>query len=235
MNDSMAHSHGSSEMHPSPPPPPPFPEHHVDIAIDSYLPGCEIDDSCYSPATIEVGAGQDVVWTNQDGLAHTVTSGAPFSGPSALFDSGIMAQGATYVETFEAAGTFDYYCTLHPWMTGAVVVVDDAGGHPAPADGGTPPAIPDWVRNNAGWWAEGKIDDSVFAQGIEFLIKEGIVRVPEGAMPGGASDGAAGDVRAQVIPDWVRNNAGWWADGMISDLAFLDALGWMITNGAIRL
>ena len=37
--------------------------------------------------------------------------------------------------------------------------------------------IPDWVRNNAGWWADGQIDDNTFANGIQFLIKEGIISV----------------------------------------------------------
>ena len=37
--------------------------------------------------------------------------------------------------------------------------------------------IPDWVRNNAAWWAEGKIDDKAFANGLQYLIKEGIISV----------------------------------------------------------
>jgi len=41
----------------------------------------------------------------------------------------------------------------------------------------TPTVIPSWIKNNAGWWAEGAIDDDSFVQGIQFLIKEGIMRV----------------------------------------------------------
>ena len=37
--------------------------------------------------------------------------------------------------------------------------------------------IPDWVRNNAAWWADGQIDDNTFASGIQFLVKEGIISV----------------------------------------------------------
>jgi len=70
-------------------------------------------------------------------------------------------------------------------------------------------SIPDWVRNNAGWWAGGQIGDNDFASGIEYMIKEGSINVPT------TNTGrATGD---SVIPDWVRNNAGWWADGQISD------------------
>jgi hypothetical protein len=39
-------------------------------------------------------------------------------------------------------------------------------------------AIPDWIKNNAGWWANGDIDDDSFVQGIQFLIKEGIMKIP---------------------------------------------------------
>jgi len=37
--------------------------------------------------------------------------------------------------------------------------------------------IPDWVKNNAGWWADGQIDDSSFVQGIQFMIKEGLMKI----------------------------------------------------------
>ena len=37
--------------------------------------------------------------------------------------------------------------------------------------------IPSWIKNNAGWWADGSIDDNSFVQGIQFLIKEGIMRI----------------------------------------------------------
>ena len=46
------------------------------------------------------------------------------------------------------------------------------------SDGSTPvEKIPSWIKNNAGWWADGTIDDAAFVQGIQFLIKEGILRV----------------------------------------------------------
>ena len=43
--------------------------------------------------------------------------------------------------------------------------------------GSTSNEIPSWIKNNAGWWADGVIDDDSFVQGIQFLIKEGILRV----------------------------------------------------------
>jgi plastocyanin len=71
----------------------------------------------YSPASFTVKAGTTVTWVNKDGIDHTVTSKA-----SSLFDSGNMPTGGTFRYTFSQPGTYTYYCTLHPWMTGIVVV-----------------------------------------------------------------------------------------------------------------
>jgi len=76
----------------------------------------------YDPETVEVGAGATVAWTNNDALAHTVTSGSAEAGITDLFDSGLMAGGAVYERAFAEAGEYEYFCTLHPWMEGTVVV-----------------------------------------------------------------------------------------------------------------
>jgi peptidoglycan/xylan/chitin deacetylase (PgdA/CDA1 family) len=71
--------------------------------------------------------------------------------------------------------------------------------------------IPVWVKNNAGWWRDGHIDDNTFVQGIQFLIKEGIMQIPQTTQGSGGSE----------IPDWIKDNAGWWAEGKISDDDFI--------------
>ena len=87
------------------------------------------------------------------------------------------------------------------------------------------PNIPSWIKNNAGWWAEGKIDETSFVQGIQFLIRERIVEIPEIVLESkGNSD---------EIPSWIKNNAGWWAQGLISDDDFLKGIQFMIENGII--
>ena len=85
--------------------------------------------------------------------------------------------------------------------------------------------IPDWVKNNAAWWSEGQIDDRTFANGIEFMIKEGIIVVPA------TSSGEAKD--DVTIPDWVRNNAAWWSEGQIDDKTFANGLQFLIKEGII--
>ncbi len=84
--------------------------------------------------------------------------------------------------------------------------------------------VPKWVKNNAGWWADGSIDDEAFVQGIQYLVQEKIILVSED--PQAISD-------EQNIPSWIKNNAGWWADGSIDDEAFVQGIQYLIKNGII--
>jgi plastocyanin len=94
----------------------------VSIPEDSATPGCEADNACYIPAEVTVSVGATVTWTNDDTAAHTVTSGTPTDGPDGIFDSSIVMSGNTFEYTFEEAGDYDYFCIVHPWMTGKVTV-----------------------------------------------------------------------------------------------------------------
>ena len=85
--------------------------------------------------------------------------------------------------------------------------------------------IPEWIKNTAGWWAEGQIEDSDFIQSMEFLIKEEIIQVPVTSVTEEKSD---------TVPDWVRNNAGWWADGLISDDDFISGIKYLVEQGIIK-
>jgi plastocyanin len=78
----------------------------------------------FDPDPINVSTGATVTWTNDDTTLHTVTSGSPEGGGASgsEFDSSYLAAGKTFQHTFASAGTFDYYCTLHPFMVGKVVV-----------------------------------------------------------------------------------------------------------------
>ena len=82
--------------------------------------------------------------------------------------------------------------------------------------------IPSWIKSNAGWWAEDKIEDLDFVLGIQFLIIEGIVSIPP-IEPGNSN--------SQEIPEWIKNNAGWWSEDLISDLDFVLGIQYLISNG----
>ena len=84
--------------------------------------------------------------------------------------------------------------------------------------------IPTWIKNNASWWAEDSIDDETFVQGIQFLIKQNILQVP---------DTIPQESNSNDIPSWIKNNAGWWADGQIDDEAFVQGIQYLIKNGII--
>ncbi len=84
-------------------------------------PGCEENDLCYIPSQIIIQKGNSVIWTNEDSAFHSVTSGF-YDDPSDLFDSGYLDPFQSFSFVFEEAGVYDYYCTLHPWMYGKVIV-----------------------------------------------------------------------------------------------------------------
>ena len=66
--------------------------------------------------------GEEVSWQNKDTEVHTVTSGTPAGGPDGLFDSGLIENYMYFSHTFDESGTYDYFCMIHPWMEGKVIV-----------------------------------------------------------------------------------------------------------------
>ena len=87
--------------------------------------------------------------------------------------------------------------------------------------------VPNWIKNNAGWWADDQIDDKSFVTGIQYLINKDIMKIPSTAKGTGSG--------SDEIPGWIKNNAGWWADDQIDDKSFVTAIQWLITNGIIKL
>ena len=84
-------------------------------------PGCEENDRCYIPSVIVIEKGKQVTWVNEDSAFHSITSGY-YGAPTDLFDSGHLDPFESYTLTFDETGTYDYFCTLHPWMKGQVIV-----------------------------------------------------------------------------------------------------------------
>jgi len=86
--------------------------------------------------------------------------------------------------------------------------------------------IPSWIKNNAGWWADGEIDDGSFVTAIQWLISNDVMTIPPTEQGTGSDD---------VIPSWIKNNAGWWADEQIDDSSFVSGLQWLISNGIMKI
>jgi len=87
--------------------------------------------------------------------------------------------------------------------------------------------IPVWIKNNAGWWAEGSIDDSSFVLGIQFLVQEGFMKIPI-TLQGNGSE-------SNEIPVWIKNNAGWWAEGSIDDSSFVLGIQFLVQEGFMKI
>ena len=276
-----------------------FADATVTNAPGSSTPGCEETDECFIPHTVTIGVGETVTWENTDNAAHTATGGNPSDGPSGVFDSSLMMAGGSFSHTFEEAGTYDYHCMVHPWMQGIVIVGDSSASEPAdtvppqvlvPDDivietdnenGATanfnPQAIdnidelitpscnyssgsvfpigttevtctatdsagntssnsfnvtiefsgiliPDWIKDVAGFWHAGDINDASFLEGISYLIQNNIIVIPSTESGSGGGE----------VPEWVKNTAGWWADGSIDDETFVNAITYLIQQGLIQ-
>jgi len=96
----------------------------INMAAGSSVPGCEEMNMCYMPYNAALDPGGEAMWHNIDTAAHTVTSGTPAGGDDVgvLFDSSLVMAGGMFSYKFEEAGTYDYFCMVHPWMTGIVTV-----------------------------------------------------------------------------------------------------------------
>ena len=106
----------------------------VSLPQGSSIPGCEETNECFIPYTLTVNPDDEVVWSNDDSAAHTVTSGTDTTSDG-LFDSGLFMAGTTFAHTFDTLGKYDYFCLVHPWMIGEVLVT--VGGSDMEKDLGT--------------------------------------------------------------------------------------------------
>ena len=199
--------------------------------------GCEIEwvlefKKTFSTDLFENQVHYDVLQVDHN--TAVIASAANDEGHDKLFStSGKVhmywtAQGEPGLQKFAVMvyGTGPLYSVPDPAKLGYILFdidLQDGGSTSVQAD----TSIPDWIKNNAGWWSSGLIDDSSFVSGIQWLISTGIVNVPptEQGTGGGAS----------VIPDWIKNNAGWWASGQIPDSAFVSGLQWLISNGIMTI
>ncbi|WP_299290715.1 M57 family metalloprotease [Nitrosopumilus sp.] len=86
--------------------------------------------------------------------------------------------------------------------------------------------IPDWIRNSANWWAASQITDDDFAKGIEYLIANEIIEIPQNS--------SSEETSESELPSWLRNNAGWWAEDLLSDEEFFKSIQWLIDNGFVN-
>ena len=88
--------------------------------------------------------------------------------------------------------------------------------------------IPEFFKNVANWWSDGLVEDAEFVDGIEFLINEKIIDIPN--LPKSTVGG-----NEDAVPDWIRQNVGWWAKGLISDEDFVSGIKYLVEHGIITI
>lgn len=122
-------------------------EYIVDIPFGAYNPELNTPaEVWYDPPLINVIVGDTITWYNDDREAHTVTSGdgpgrfgwmsnKDFGKPDGIFDSGRFLPGESWSYQFDDPGTFAYFCTIHPWMDGMIVVEKEIPDYPHDATG----------------------------------------------------------------------------------------------------
>ena len=89
--------------------------------------------------------------------------------------------------------------------------------------------IPDWIKTTSGWWAEGMVTDKEFVDGLEFMVKNEFIKSPTIQVVD-SSDTSQTQTGEIVVPEWIKNNAGWWAEGLIGDSEFISGIEFMIKN-----
>jgi len=161
----------------------------VTNAPGSSTPGCEATaDGCFIPSMVTLDIGGEVTWANDDNAAHTVTAGTPTDGPSGAFDSGLVMAGSSFSHIFEEAGSYDYFCMVHPWMQGMVMVSAEETAHGDMEE----TAHGDMEETAHGDMEEMAHGDDHAAKGIEDLSDQFVATVTSGVIHhiGGNTDDA---------------------------------------------
>jgi len=136
------------------------------------------------------------------------------------------SQGVYRIDV-RALGTGLSYDETYAGIGSGIIELGPSLGKTQPTPEAQPPtAIPAWIKNNAGWWATEQIDDDSFVQGIQYLVKENILKIPPTSQGLGTG--------SNEIPAWIKNNAGWWADGAIDDNSFIQGIQYLIKEGIMK-
>jgi plastocyanin len=121
-------------------------EYIIDIPLGAYNPELNTQaEVWYDPPQLFVTVGDTITWHNSDKEGHTVTSGEGsgrfgwmsdnFGTANGIFDSDRFMPGESWSYKFEESGTFSYYCTIHPWMEGILIVEKQIPDYPHDATG----------------------------------------------------------------------------------------------------
>ena len=121
-----------------------FAEVTIVPAAGSGAPGCEEPtDGCYLSNTVNVDVGESVIFKNTDRAAHTFTSGYPDDGPDNTFDTSLLMVNNSFEWIPQTEGNQSYFCMIHPWMIGMIVVGEGGDVNPIPVPTPNPDPVMD--------------------------------------------------------------------------------------------
>ena len=224
----------------------------IENAVGSSTPGCEPD--CFIPSIVVLSkADTEITWHNGDTAAHTTQSGNATDGPSGYWDSGLLMAGSSYTKSFEGfePGIYDYFCQVHPWMRGSIIL--EGAGVSAPVVDTVPPQVlvPDDIvietENPNGAVATfnphavDNIDELLtpscnYSSGAVFPIGTTEIVCTATDSAGNSSSNSFNviiEFSGVLIPDWIKSVAGFWNAGDINDTSFLEAISYLIENNIL--
>lgn len=132
---------------------------HTEVTISpaagSSSPGCdETAEGCFIPSTATVDEGGHVIMSNTDTAAHTFTSGTAADGPDGAFDTGLLMTGNSFEWVPDTAGEYPYFCMVHPWMKG-LIIVEEAGHEHTDEEAAMNEGVPEGAPSATGMLSDG--------------------------------------------------------------------------------
>jgi len=254
------------------------PKVEIIIRENSFEPSKELD--YYQPNLLLIVVGTEVTWKNQADADHTVTSGTSIAGSDGKFDSRLIFPGDSYSFTLKDAGEFGYFCKIHPWMNGAIVVAPKSIFNISSKEFFSQGEKIELVINvklnlkNTYYFLEGtksilanitisdnkkeiwtepyKITEDISTHRLFYSVNDSLwsSNGPYTAQLKLETDTAElisytkFDFEKQItpipipssnIPDWIKNNAGWWADDLIGDSDFVSGIQYLIKEGIMKI
>lgn len=138
------------------------------------------------------------------------------------FNVYVNGEPKEFIQSIDEMNNWHVAFLVEPRESGEISITGFAEGW----DPGEGILIPDWVKFNSGWWAEGKIDDSNFVKGLEFIIQEEIIKISN-------TQNITNEIDS--IPKWIRYNALWWSNDLIDDETFVVTIQYLIEHGIIKI
>ena len=254
------------------------PKVEIIIRENSFEPSKEPD--YYQPNLLLIVEGTEVTWKNQDSEDHTVTSGTSIAGSDGKFDSRLIFPDDSFSYTLNDTGEFGYFCKIHPWMNGAIVVapksIFNISSKEFFSQGENIKLVINVKLNlkNTYYFIEGAKSVSAtitISDTLRDLSTEKYVITDDAAIDRlfyssndslWSSNGpyiaqlkletktvelisyTKFDFEKQItplpipssnIPNWIKNNAGWWADDLIGDSDFVSGIQYLIQEGIMKI